>query len=726
MKSKRLKREKFDVRCFRFILYALLFTLHTSLFTVFADFEDLGWGVASAGLSNSVMFSKKIPALISINPAASSFIKMPAVSLEYENLYPGLSDGSKLTRNILTYSQQLESAGFGGGVENFTLDGLYTERIFLVNYSQRLRNELFWGLNFRHLQKKYGSDDYTNNAIGSDGVAVKGKTDLLFGANGFKNSGYTFDVGVSKLVRDFWHLSGAVSCLTSPDVSLGGGDKRKPTFTMGASFEDRLVTVGSIFRFHDGDYTSGIGFERSLPDRPLKVRGGLSIGNSQVRLLSVGFGYVHSGRFLVDYAWTYPLVGLKETGGRHRVSLSIYLRKEEEKADKAAALSEVERYLEKAREAFAKEDWLTALSYGKKVLEFEPKNEEANEILSKSVSELRELSKPFVTEGFYFIEKGKFDIAGEKFDTALEINPEDDGIKQICLKIKKITMLIPQAAKKDKVSRLLRTAVKAYIEDDITLALNSAVYVSQIDFTGVGSKFLDLMKSEYPSQYQQIAIVAGMNLVEQKLYASLKNIYNARYDLAIMDCDDVLKLEPENVLAMTRLGSAYYALGNKAKAVNVWRKALEYEPNNKDILDFLGMSGGAVKDVYEKKKESEKASEKTVKDSYLRGIAAMKRGEIEKAASLFEKAVSMEVTDGASLDYQKKASAKLGECEKQLEKKSGQDLNMMKVYFGLGMSYYKNGEYGKAVDEFEKVLKIKPDHPQSKKMIDLCRQKMKK
>jgi len=708
----------------------LLFLIFNFLFLIpplaDADFEDLGWGVASAGLSNSVMFSKKIPALISVNPAASSFIKMPSVCVEYENLYPNLSDGSKLTRNIITYSQQLESAGFGAGLENFTLDGIYTERIVLVNYSQRLKNELFWGLNFRHLQKKYGRDDYTDNAIGSAGVA-SGNPDPLFNNNGFKKNGYTFDVGVSKLVRDFWHLSGAVSYLTSPDVSLGGGDKRKPTFTMGASFEDRLVTVGSIFSFHDGDYNSGIGFERSLPDRPFKVRGGLSIGNSQVRLLSVGFGYVHSGRFLVDYAWTYPLVGLKETGGRHRVSLSMYLRKEEaEKEDKVAALSDLEQYLEKAREAFAKEDWLTALSYGKKVLELEPKNEEANEILSKSVANLRELSKPFITEGFYFIEKGKFNIAEEKFDTALEINPEGDDIKQICLKIKKITRIIPQAAEKDKISRLLRTSVNAYINDDVMLALNSALYVSQIDFTGIGSKFRDLMKSEYPSQYQQIAIVAGMNLVEQKLYASLKNIYNARYDLAIMDCDDVLKLEPENVLAMTRLGSAYYALGNKAKAVNVWRKALEYEPNNKDILDFLGMSGGAVKDVYEKKKESESAAEKTVKDSYLRGIAAMKRGEIEKAKTLFEKAVSINVTDGASLDYQKKSSAKLSECEKQLEKKSGQDLNMMKVYFGSGMSYYKNGEYGKAVDEFEKVLKIKPDHPQSEKMIDLCRQKMKK
>lgn len=704
------------------VLHVTPYTLHE----VCADFEDLGWGVASAGLSNSIMFSKRIPSLISVNPAASSFIKRPVVGAEYENLYPNLTDGSKLTRNILTYSQQSEFYGYGAGVEDFSLDSLYKERIYLFNYSKKFRNDWFGGFNFRLLQKKYGSDDYTNNAIGSDGVA-SGKMDPLFGANGFKKSGYTFDVGVSRIFMNSWYLSGAVSYLTSPDVSLSGGDKRKPTFTMGASFERHLVTVGSMFRFHDGDYSTSVGFERGLQNRLFKVRGGLSIGNSQVRLLSVGFGYVHLNQFLLDYAWTYPLVGLKETGGRHRFSISVYLGKEEEEVlEEGPALPEVEQYLEKAREAVAGGDWLTAVSFSKKVLSLEPENDEAKEILSKSIAELRNFSKPFIDEGMYFLEKGKFNIAEVKFNTALSINPDDEVLKENCLKIKKITRIIPQAVKKDKISRLLRIAVNAYINDDVMLALNASIYASQIDFSGIGSKLRDLMKREYPSRYQQIKLVAGINLVEQKLYVALKNIYNARYDIAIMECDDVLKLEPENILAMTRLGSAYYALGNKTQAVSVWTKALEYEPDNKDILDFLGLSGKTVKSVYKKKKESEASAKKTVKDSYLHGIAAMKRGEFEKAKSLFEKSLSRKVYDKSSLDYQKKSSSKLKECEEKLKKKGGTDLKMMKVYFGLGMSYYKKGEHRKAVAEFEKVLKIKPNHPQSRKMIDLCRRKMKK
>jgi len=709
------------------IIVLSLFTIYHLPFAIYADFEDLGWGVASAGLSNSVMFSKKIPSLLSVNPASSAFIKRPVICIEYENLYPNLSDGSKLARNIFTYTRQTEFYGYGAGVEDFSLDNLYQERIYLFNCSKKFGSDWFGGLNFRLLEKKYGSDDYTDNAIGSGGVA-SGDTDPLFANYGFKGDNYTLDVGVSRIIRDLWYLSGSISYLTSPDVSLGGGDKRKPTVAIGASFEERLITVGSIFKLHDGDYISGIGFERCLTNRAFKLRGGLSIGSGQVRLLSGGFGYLHLNQFLVDYAFTYPLVGLKETFGRHRVSLSVYLKKEalDETGEVSIAISEVEQYLEKAREAFTGGDWLTAVSFSKKVLSLEPKNEEAREILSKSVVELRDLSKPFMDEGLYFLEKGKFNIAEVKFNTALSINPDDEELKKKCLKIKKITRIIPQAVKKDKISRLLRIAVNAYINGDVMLALNAGIYVSQIDFSGIGSKLRDLMKREYPSEFQQIKLVAGMNLVEQKIYAALKNIYNARYDIAIMECDDVLKLEPENVLAMTRLGSAYFALGNKTKAVSVWTEALEYEPDNKDIREFLGLSGGSVKSVYKKKKETEASAKKTVKDSYLRGIAAMKRGEFGKAKSLFEKSLSVKVYDKSSIDYQKKSTSELKECEEKLKKKGGIDLKMMKVYFGLGMSYYKKGEHGKAVAEFEKVLKIKPGHPQSKKMIDLCRQKMKK
>ncbi len=218
-----------------------------------------------------------------------------------------------------------------------------------------------------------------------------------------------------------------------------------------------------------------------------------------------------------------------------------------------------------------------------------------------------------------------------------------------------------------------------------------------------------------------------MNLVEQKLYVALKNIYSARYDIAIMECQDVLELEPENVLAMTRLGSAYYALGNRDKAIEIWKRALEIDPNNKDILDFLEIkTPDEIKNFYEKRKTEKQERIKNVKDFYLKGYAALRRGELDEARSYLKKATSIKGEESEVLQYKKKAQKLLAECEAKIRQKQEKNKKLMKVYWVNGMSYYSRGEYKKAIAEFEKILRINPNHAPSKKMLKLCKEKLEK
>lgn len=46
-------------------------------------------------------------------------------------------------------------------------------------------------------------------------------------------------------------------------------------------------------------------------------------------------------------------------------------------------------------------------------------------------------------------------------------------------------------------------------------------------------------------------------------------------------------MEPHNVLALTRMGSAYYAMGQKSEARRYWEKALKLDPQNNVIKQFL-------------------------------------------------------------------------------------------------------------------------------------------
>ena len=703
----------------------LLFVICLVPSLLLADFEELGWSAASAGMSDSAMFSRKIPSLFYINPAASSYFEEPVIGMEYENMYPGLSDGSGLTRNIFTYTQKLDGAGCAAGFEKFSLDNLYSENTYIVNYSKKLREEWFAGGNLRILQKHYGSDSYTSNAIASDGSASRVADPLS------DKTAFTLDGGLTRIFSGGWSLSSAMSFITSPDTSLGGGYKRKPTLSAGAVYETGLLTVGETLRFSEGNYWSNIGFERRLKNETFKVRGGLSVGTGDLRLLSAGFGYLHLGRLSLDYAFIYPLTGVKNSGGRHRVSVSFIFGGGKKSSDaETAALAEktdVEKMLEEARAAFLEERWLDAAALARKVLLQEPDNSEAAEIFAGASGKLRSLFEPLLEEGNRLVNEGRFSEAESKYEEVLASNPYDESLRELYGRIKNITAVTGQAAGDNKISRLIRSSVGAYLNKDSVLAVNAAVYVSQLDQSRVSSDIRDIIKDEFPAQYGELKLISGMNLVEQKLYSALKNIYNARYDLAIIECNEVLELEPRHVLALTRLGSAYYALGKKAKAVEVWKEALKSDPGNKDILEFMEMPGdSSIKEVYETKQDEGSAALIKIKKLYLNGAAAMKRGEYDNAKQLFLEA-SQVPGSGADIDgYRQKAAQGLEEARRLLEASNEHKRKLIKAHYSAGMSYYKNGLYSQALAEFQKLLVIKPGHGQSLKMIDLCRQKMKK
>ena len=79
--------------------------------------------------------------------------------------------------------------------------------------------------------------------------------------------------------------------------------------------------------------------------------------------------------------------------------------------------------------------------------------------------------------------------------------------------------------------------------------------------------------------------------MDQKLHEALQSIYEGRYDVAITKCEQVLRIDPTNVTAIGRMGASFFLLGEKEKAINLWKRALELEPNNQTAIDYLRQLG---------------------------------------------------------------------------------------------------------------------------------------
>ena len=74
---------------------------------------------------------------------------------------------------------------------------------------------------------------------------------------------------------------------------------------------------------------------------------------------------------------------------------------------------------------------------------------------------------------------------------------------------------------------------------------------------------------------------------------AVHDIYDGKYHRAVGTLDEILALEPNDVLALKRLGSAYFSLGKKARAKEAWERALRLQPEDPTLKKFLAKVAGA-------------------------------------------------------------------------------------------------------------------------------------
>ncbi|MEK7746087.1 MAG: tetratricopeptide repeat protein, partial [Elusimicrobiota bacterium] len=68
-----------------------------------------------------------------------------------------------------------------------------------------------------------------------------------------------------------------------------------------------------------------------------------------------------------------------------------------------------------------------------------------------------------------------------------------------------------------------------------------------------------------------------------------------KYHLAAQVLGEVLALEPEDLTALKRLGSAYFALGRREQAAAAWNSALKLAPEAPQLLKFLKKLDGPAR-----------------------------------------------------------------------------------------------------------------------------------
>ena len=226
-----------------------------------------------------------------------------------------------------------------------------------------------------------------------------------------------------------------------------------------------------------------------------------------------------------------------------------------------------------------------------------PLEQERSEVLSdeqavQNVSAAsRQKSQTLFQQAFELVKQGNYKQAHDAFMEAERLNSTDKTITELRQKMDSIIAILPQAPAAESASGdLIRKGIVQFLQNEPSKSLNFLLYAQQKDANDHSIPALvDLVKRTFPNESSEI-LDERLNLIDQKLQKALEKIYSGEYLVAAKECQEVLDLEPDNALALTRLGSVYYAMGQVKQAREYWKQALEQDPNNDVLKSFMSQT----------------------------------------------------------------------------------------------------------------------------------------
>ncbi len=209
-------------------------------------------------------------------------------------------------------------------------------------------------------------------------------------------------------------------------------------------------------------------------------------------------------------------------------------------------------------------------------------------VVAKQEEALRRLTQ----EGFEAYRQGDYALSIERLNKLLDIDPRNREAKKLVSKLQTIIPITAKVVEPTREAELTRHGISAYVEGDPKTATNVLRYALSLQpQNDTILKMLNRAEKELgerPTEAERVAPTAAFGYLDQKLYRALEYVYAKQYDKAVIECQEVLDLEPNNVIALERLGSALFLMNQRELARKVWTKALEIDPNNTVVREALG------------------------------------------------------------------------------------------------------------------------------------------
>lgn len=260
-------------------------------------------------------------------------------------------------------------------------------------------------------------------------------------------------------------------------------------------------------------------------------------------------------------------------------------------ADEAqkARSAELKAHYDSALELYSKGDYSRAIMEWREVLRKAPDQTTAEKMIEMAREAIDRRDRALQEAVYDRVAEGRYQDAMVALQKLLESDPLHPHYTLLQARLDRLTFVVPTVSTASPAWNAAVRGLTGYIapKDDLGLAYDGLRLAKELDGKEpLFDRLISLLLADNPALAQD-ALTPGMGVLEHKRYVALNYIYDGRYTLAVPLLERVLQLDPDDATALKRLGSAHFALKDKAKAREYWERALTVKPDDSQLKVFL-------------------------------------------------------------------------------------------------------------------------------------------
>jgi tetratricopeptide (TPR) repeat protein len=251
--------------------------------------------------------------------------------------------------------------------------------------------------------------------------------------------------------------------------------------------------------------------------------------------------------------------------------------------------AELTAHYDTALQLYTKGDYSRAIMEWREVLRKAPDQSTAEKMIQMAREAIDARDRERQESVYAKAAAGDYQGALVALQPLLEADTLHPAYNVLQTRLDRVSFIVPKASTDTKAWRAAVRGLAGYVarEDDLPLAYDGLRWAKELDpKEPLFNRLIAVLLADNPALAQD-AVSPGMGVLEYKRFLALNLIYDGKYPQAAGVLEKVVALDPEDVTALKRLGSAYFALNEKAKARALWKRAMALKPDDRQLQEFL-------------------------------------------------------------------------------------------------------------------------------------------